>query len=84
MERVTGDPWCGRVKLKWKFVYGVLCIKCGGILFPHKMCHTITWMSPDLQTENQIDHLVIKRMCNNLYWMLETNGEETQEVMSIW
>ena len=28
----------------------------GGIIFPHEACHLATWVSPDLKTENQIDH----------------------------
>lgn len=33
----------------------------GGTLFPHKECHKVTWVSPDLRTESQIDHLAISR-----------------------
>ena len=33
----------------------------GGTIFLHKTCHLATWVSPDLKTENQIDHICIFR-----------------------
>jgi len=33
----------------------------GGTVFPHKINHRVTWVSPDNITENQIDHMAISR-----------------------
>ena len=38
----------------------------GGSLFPHKPTHKATWVSADLKTENQIDHIAITRKWRNV------------------
>lgn len=40
---------------------GIHDLVIGGSLFPHKRSHKVTWVSPDLVTENQIDHICIAR-----------------------
>jgi hypothetical protein len=37
----------------------------GGTLFLHEKIHTISWISPDKRTQNQIDHIAIKMYVRN-------------------
>ena len=44
----------------------------GGTLFPHKPTHKATRISPDLQTENQTDHIAITKKWRRV--LLDVNG----------
>ena len=43
----------------------------GGTLFQHKTIHKFTWTSPDGNTHNQIDHVLI-------------NGKWTKSLLDVW
>jgi hypothetical protein len=34
-------------------------LKIGGTLFPHKLYHKLTWVSPNSNIQNQTDHICI-------------------------
>jgi hypothetical protein len=46
-------------------LFSELCASCdliiGGTVFPHKICHKVSWVSPDNIAENQIDHIAISK-----------------------
>jgi hypothetical protein len=47
----------------------------GGTLFIHKEIHKNTWVSPDLRTENQADHIAISRSFRRSLLDVCTKGE---------
>jgi hypothetical protein len=51
----------------------------GGMLFPHKNCQKVTWKSPDYNTENQIDILLLVGNGGDHYKILETKEVLTWE-----
>jgi len=46
-------------------LFSELCAKCdliiGGTVFPHKICHEVSWVSPDNTRENQTEHTAISK-----------------------
>ena len=63
-ERVMGRHGDGNMNENGELLADFCAINnliVGGTLFPHKTCHKVTWVSPDHQTENQIDHIIIKQ-----------------------
>jgi hypothetical protein len=48
-----------------------------GTLFPHKNPHKVTWMSPDYNTENQIDHFAISGKWRSLQDVRNKRGVDT-------
>jgi endonuclease/exonuclease/phosphatase family metal-dependent hydrolase len=61
LEHVMGQYGIGEMNEN-----GNLCasydLVIGRSLFIHKKCHKVTRVSPDHNTENQIDHIAISRM----------------------
>ena len=43
----------------------------GGTIFSHRKCHKATCVSPDKLTENQIDHVMVRRRYRSSLKMLE-------------
>lgn len=63
-EEIMGRKGMGKMNENGE-LFANFCASCdlviGGTIFPHKTCHLATWVSPDLKTENQIDHICISR-----------------------
>ena len=61
-ERVMGRHGIGEITDNGERLVGI-CeennLIIGGTLFQHKNIHKLTWTSPDGQSQNQIDHIVI-------------------------
>ena len=63
-EGVMGRHGEGEINLNGELFVEMCAFNCmviGGSIFPHKRIHKTTWMSPDHNTENQIDHICISK-----------------------
>jgi hypothetical protein len=64
LEQVMGRHVIGNMNENDE-LFSELCASCdliiGGTVFPHKICHKVSWVSPDDKTENQIDHIAINK-----------------------
>ena len=63
-ERIIGKHGLGEMNENGER-FADLCannnLVIGGSVFPHRRLHKATWVSPDLATENQIDHVCISK-----------------------
>jgi len=63
-EEVTGKHGLGTMNENGE-LFASCCatnnLVIGGTTFPHRQSHKATWVSPDMRTENQIDHICISR-----------------------
>ena len=63
-ERIMGQHGLGEMNENGER-FADLCannnLVIGGSVFPHRRVHKATWISPDLSTENQIDHVCISK-----------------------
>jgi hypothetical protein len=64
LEHIMGKHGLGDINENGK-MFTDLCAKHelmrGETIFPHRRCHKVTWVSPDHNTENQIDHIAVSR-----------------------
>lgn len=68
IEHVIGKHGIGEMNGNGELLVelcGLNEFKIGGTLFPHKIEHKVTWVSPDSRTQNQIDHICISSKWSN-------------------
>ena len=68
-EGVMGRHGEGEMNLNGKLFVEMRAFNCmviGGSIFPHKRIHKTTWVSPDHNTENQIDLICVSNRFRRL------------------
>jgi len=68
IENVIGKHGVGEMSENGELLVelcGLNELRIGGTLFPHKLCHKVTWVSPDSVTQNQIDHICVSAKWSN-------------------
>ena len=63
-EHVMGAEGMGTINENGEFFVDFCAMNdlvIGGTVFPHRKINKVTWISPDMITENQIDHIKISR-----------------------
>ena len=71
-EDAMGQHGCGTINDNGeRLVEFCLSNRCiiGGTIFPHRDIHKLSWRSPDGNTVNQIDHVIINKNGRDLFWM---------------
>ncbi|KAL9983299.1 hypothetical protein ACROYT_G005446 [Oculina patagonica] len=61
-EKIKGENGCGDMNENGERladIYGLNDLVIGGTIFEHKEIHELTWISPDGNVKNQIDHVLI-------------------------
>ena len=61
-EKTTGKKGCGEINENGErlaYICGLNDLVIVGTIFEHKEIHKLTWISPDGNVKNQIDHVLI-------------------------
>jgi hypothetical protein len=64
LQHVMGRHGIGSMNVNGELfseLYASSDLIIGGTVFPHKICHKVSWVSPDNITENQTDHIAISK-----------------------
>jgi hypothetical protein len=76
LEHVMGRHGTGNMNENGELFSSDLII--GRTVFPHKICHKVSWVSPDNITENQIEHVAISKRFRSLLDVRNKRGADWQ------